>query len=163
MSEPFIGEVKIVSFNFPPRGWQFCNGQLLSISQNQALFAILGTTYGGDGISTFALPNLQGAAPLHTGNGVPLGQRSGAAGVSLQTNQIGHGHSVKAAATATTNTAAGSFPAGAPSNIYGKSSDTAMNAGTIAPAGGGQPHNNMQPYLVMNFVIALVGIFPSRN
>ena len=163
MSEPYLGEIKIVSFSFPPKGWAFCNGQLLPINQNQALFSILGTTYGGDGITTFALPNLQGSAPLHLSGNIPLGQKGGAATVTLQGNQIGHGHAVKAAASAGTNTAGGNFPAGAYGNVYGNSANTAMNAGTISPAGGSQPHNNMQPYLVMNFVIALVGIFPSRN
>jgi microcystin-dependent protein len=163
MSQPFLGEVKILSFGMVPRGWALCNGQLLPINQNQALFSVLGTAFGGDGVNTFALPNLQGAAPLHTGPGYQVGQKGGSAMVTLAGNQIGHGHMVNAAVTATTNTAAGNFPASAPSNLYGSPADTTMNSGTIGPTGGSAGHNNMQPYLVMNFVIALVGIFPSRN
>jgi microcystin-dependent protein len=163
MATPFIGEVKMVSFNFEPKGWMFCNGQLLSISQNTALFSLLGTTYGGNGQTTFALPNLQGRVPLHMGNGYSEGQTGGAQGVTLTGNQAGHGHPVKATATATTNTAAGNFPALAGSNIYGSSPDTTMNPAIVGQAGGGQAHSNLQPYLVVNFVIALTGIFPSRN
>lgn len=163
MATPFIGEVKMVSFDLPPKGWAFCNGQLLPIAQNQALFSILGTTYGGNGVTTFALPNLQGSVPLHFGNGFNLGQVGGSANVTLNSNQAGHAHPVKATATATTNTAAGNFPAASASNIYGAPADTTMNAGIVSQAGGSQPHPNMQPYLVVNFVIALVGVFPSRN
>jgi len=164
MSEPFLGEIKIVSFNFPPRGWAFCNGQLLPINQNQALFAILGTTYGGNGTTNFALPNLQGCAALHVGSGITLGAKAGSPTVTLQGNQIGHGHTVNANANATTNAAPGNFPAAAGSNIYGTGApDTTMNSGIVSQAGGSQPHNNMQPYLVLNFVIALQGIFPSQN
>ena len=161
MATPFIGEVKMVSFNFPPKGWAFCNGQLLSIAQNQALFAILGTTYGGNGQTTFALPNLQGSVPMHFGNGFTQGQVGGSANVTLNLNQAGHAHSVKATATATTNTAAGNFPAASASNIYGSASDTTMNAGIINPQGGSQPHTNFQPYLCVDFIISLFGIFPS--
>lgn len=163
MANPFIGEVKMISFNFPPKGWALCNGQLLSIAQNQALFSILGTTYGGNGQTTFALPNLQGSVPMHFGNGFNLGQVGGSQNVTLNANQAGHSHPVKATATATTNTAAGNFPAASASNIYGSASDTTMNAGIVGQQGGSQPHNNLQPYLVINFVIALVGVFPSRN
>jgi len=163
MATPFIGEVKMISFNFPPKGWAFCNGQLLSIAQNQALFSILGTTYGGNGQTTFALPNLQGSVPIHFGNGYNLGQVGGSQNVTLNNNQAGHSHLVHATATATTNTAAENFPAASASNIYGSASDTTMNAGTVNQQGGSQPHTNLQPYLVVNFVIALVGVFPSRN
>ena len=163
MAEPFLGEIRMFGFGFPPKGWALCAGQTLSISQNQALFAIIGTTYGGDGIRTFMLPNLQGCAPSHVGSSIPLGGKGGAATVTLNSNQIGHSHMVKASANASTNTASGNFPASAVAKIYGSSPDTAMNAGVIAPSGGGQPHNNMQPYLVINFCIALTGIFPSRN
>ena len=163
MATPFIGEVKMVAFNFPPKGWAFCNGQLLAIAQNQALFSLLGTTYGGNGQTTFALPNLQGRVPLHMGNGFTEGQVGGATSVTLTSNQAGHGHGVSATATATTNTAAGNFPATSGSNIYGASPDTTMNAATVGQAGGSQAHSNLQPYLVVNFVIALTGVFPSRN
>jgi microcystin-dependent protein len=163
MATPFIGEVKMVGFNFPPKGWAFCNGQLLAIAQNTALFSILGTTYGGDGRTTFGLPNLQGRVPLHMGNGFTEGQVGGAGSVTLTSNQAGHGHAVNATATATTNTAAGNFPATSGSNIYGASPDTTMNATIVGQAGGSQAHSNLQPYLVVNFVIALTGVFPSRN
>jgi microcystin-dependent protein len=163
MSEPFLGEIRMFSFGFPPKGWALCNGQTLPIAQNQALFAILGTTYGGNGVTTFMLPNLQGSAPAHVGNSIVLGQKGGSAAVTLLSNQIGHGHAVKASATATTNTAGGNFPATSAVNLYGTRTDTAMNPATISPSGGGSGHNNMQPYLVVNYAIALSGIFPSRN
>jgi microcystin-dependent protein len=163
MGTPFLGELKMVSFNFPPKGWAFCNGQLLPINQNQALFAILGTTYGGNGQTNFALPNLQGRVPLHMGNGFVEGQVGGAQSVTLISNQIGHGHPVSATATATTNSAGGDFPAASGNVLYGASADTTMNPAIVGQAGGSQAHSNLQPYLVINFVIALQGIFPSRN
>ncbi len=163
MANPFIGEIKLVSFNFAPKGWAFCNGQTLAINQNQALFSILGTTYGGNGQTTFQLPNLQGRVPIHINNGIVLGEQGGAQSVTLTTNQIGHTHAVKASATATTNAAAGNFPAPSANNLYGSSIDTAMNAGAVSQTGGSQPHTNLQPYLVLNYIICLVGIFPSRN
>lgn len=163
MATPFLGEVKMVSFNFAPKGWAFCNGQLLSIQQNAALFSILGTTYGGNGTTNFALPNLQGRVPLHMGGAFTEGQVGGAENVTLNINQMGHGHPVSATATATTNTAGGNFPAAAANNDYGTGADTAMNPAIVSQAGGSQPHSNLQPFLVITFVIALQGIFPSRN
>lgn len=163
MATPYIGEVKMVSFNFAPKGWALCNGQLLAINQNQALFSLLGTTYGGNGVTTFALPNLQGSVPVHMGNGFAEGQVGGSQTVTLTSNQVGHAHPVKATATATTNTAAGNFPAAAAGNIYGASPDTTLNPAAVSSVGGSQPHTNLQPYLVVNFVIALQGVFPSRN
>lgn len=163
MGTPFLGEVKMVAFNFAPKGWAFCNGQLLQINQNQALFAILGTTYGGNGQTNFALPNLQGRVALHMGNGFVEGQVGGSDTVTLTSNQISHSHPVNATATPTTNTASGNFAATAPNGIYGSSVDTTMNPAIVSSTGGGQPHDNHQPYLVINFVIALQGIFPSRN
>ena len=163
--EPFLGEIRIFAFTFPPKGWAVCNGQLLAINQNQALFSILGTTYGGNGISTFALPNLQGAVAVHTGDGITLGQTGGSQTVTLAGNQIGHSHTVAASATPNSYTAAGNFPAsaGAGQNLYGPTPNTAMNSGVLAAAGGSQPHNNLQPYLVVLYCIALQGIFPSQN
>ena len=163
MAEPFIGEIRAVAFGFAPKGWAMCNGQLLAINQNQALFSILGTTYGGNGQTTFALPNLQGRAPVHPGLSVTLGQVGGSSSVTLNANQIGHSHSVAAAATANSNTAAGNFPGSSATQLYGNSVDTQMHPSTISTVGGGQPHDNMQPYLVVNYIIALVGVFPSRN
>jgi microcystin-dependent protein len=163
-TQPYIGEIRAVSFNYPPKGWALCNGQLLAINQNQALFSILGTTYGGNGTTNFALPNLQGKVPLHEGSGFVLGQVGGSQSVTLLSTQIGHTHGVSASGSANANVAAGNFPGLSPeSGVYGTPPDTSLNAATISPAGGSQAHNNLQPYLVINYVIALVGIFPSRS
>jgi microcystin-dependent protein len=163
MGTPYLGEIKMVSFNFQPKGWAFCNGQLLAINQNQALFAILGTTYGGNGTTNFALPNLQGRVPMHIGSGFLEGQAGGAQSVTLVGDQFGHGHPVGATATTTANSAAGNVPAVSGNALYGTSADTTMNTAIVGLAGGSQAHSNLQPYLVINFVIALQGIFPSRN
>jgi microcystin-dependent protein len=162
--EPFVGEIRAMSFNFAPKGWAACNGQLLPIQQNQALFSILGTIYGGNGTTNFALPNLQGSVPVGFGPS-PLGSKGGSAQVTLNVNQMNHTHAVGASATANTNTAAGHVPApaGTGNLAYGTPPDTTMNPAVIQPAGGSQPHNNLQPYLVLNYCIALVGIFPSRD
>jgi microcystin-dependent protein len=163
--EPFLGEIRLFAFTFPPKGWAECNGQTMAINQNQALFSILGTTYGGNGVTTFALPNLQGAVAVHAGNGIVQGQVGGSQAVTLAANQIGHSHPVSANATPNSFTAAGNFPASAPSdeNLYGPTANTAMNAATLSLSGGSQPHNNLQPYLVLIYCISLQGIFPSRN
>lgn len=169
MAEPFLGELKLVGFNFPPRGWAFCDGQLLSIAQNTALFALLGTTYGGNGQTTFALPDLRGRTPLHVGNGIQLGEEAGVESVSLNVNQLpAHGHALSGASDlANASAPGGALPAAKPrggiSRYATPPGDTVMAPGSVTPAGGNQPHNNMQPYLVMNWVIALEGIFPSRN
>jgi microcystin-dependent protein len=163
MSQPFIGEIRGTSFSVVPRGWAPCNGQLLSIAQNQALFAILGTTYGGDGVTTFALPNLQGRVPVGTGNGVQLGQSDGSTQVTLLTTQIpAHNHTLMASNTAGAADPTNQGPAGA--KAYGPATSlTGFDGSSIAPTGGSQPHNNMQPYLTVNYIIALTGIFPSKN
>jgi len=166
MSEPFLSEIRIFSFNFPPKGWALCNGQLLPINQNQALFALLGTTYGGNGQTTFALPNLRGQAPIHFGNGHTLGERAGSSSVTVSMQQMpAHLHFLNAAsANASEQVAAGNLPATAPSNLYGPPNNlTPMLSDSVSSVGGSQPHNNMMPYLVLNFCIALQGIFPSRN
>jgi microcystin-dependent protein len=167
MSEPYMGEIKIVSFNFAPKGWAVCNGQVLPISQNQALFSLLGTTFGGDGRVTFALPNLQGRAPVHMGNEVPLGQSAGEERHTLTIGEMpGHAHP----AWGTSGGPAAGSPVGnvwatltATQNPYSQAANATMVANALQKAGGGQPHANMQPYLVLTFVIALQGIFPSRN
>jgi microcystin-dependent protein len=164
MAEPFLGEIKIISWNFPPKGWAFCNGQLLPINQNQALFSILGTTYGGDGRTTFALPNLQGRSPVHVGDGIVLGERAGETAHTLNISELpAHNHvPVGNPGTPTAGTAAGNLWASL-ANAYSQTSSTSMNPASILPTGGSQPHENMSPYLVLNFIIALQGIFPSQN
>ena len=172
MSEPFIGEIRIVGFNFPPKGWALCNGQILPINQNQALFSVLGTTYGGNGQTTFALPNLQGRVPVHVGNGggqtIDLGEVGGETAHTLITGEMpAHTHTLQGAVAPQDNNRSLS------GNLLGSSSAASwyspgpatltLNPATVGPSGGGQPHNNMQPYLALNFVIALVGVFPSRN
>lgn len=165
MSEPFLAEIRIVSFNFPPRGWAFCNGQLLPINQNQGLFSLLGTTYGGDGRVNFALPNLQGKTPIHMGNGHTLGEASGAAAHTLSIAELPtHSHQANASSDqATVNTPTSNVLAQSGSIYDSARSLTAMRSNTVANVGGSQAHNNMQPYLVLNFCIALQGIFPSPN
>jgi microcystin-dependent protein len=168
MSDPFIAEVKIFAGNFAPRSFAFCNGQLLSIAQNTALFALIGTIYGGNGQTTFGLPNLQGRAPMHPGNGPglsprQLGETGGSETVTLTSAQLAsHSHPVRAASNATSAAPAGNFFGSAP--MYNTGGNTvAMAADSVTESGGGQPHNNMQPYLAINFIICLQGIFPSRN
>ncbi|HYL76333.1 MAG TPA: tail fiber protein [Bryobacteraceae bacterium] len=166
MSEPFLGEVKIISWNFPPKGWAFCNGQLLPINQNQALFSILGVTYGGDGRQTFGLPNLQGRTAVHMGNGIALGELAGETTHTLNISEMpAHTHApVGSSATGTLSAAGGNLWGGSSANPYSPGSDgTSMNPACLQPMGGSQPHENMTPYLVLNFIIALQGIFPSQN
>jgi microcystin-dependent protein len=165
MSEPFLSEIKIMSFNFPPKGWAFCNGQFLPINQNQALFALLGTTYGGNGQTTFALPNLRGRVPIHFGSGHSLGEAAGSTSVTLNIQQLPtHLHGLQAQpANAGTNLATGNFLAATTAIYHDPTSLTTLNPGSVTSTGGSQPHNNMMPYLVLNFCIALQGIFPSQN
>jgi len=167
MSEPFLGEIKIISWNFPPKGWTFCNGQLLPISQNQALFSILGTTYGGDGMRTFGLPNLQGRTPFHVGNGIVLGEMGGETSHTLNISELpAHTHVPVGSTTnpPTLGGPSGSLWASSNASPYSASSDgSVMDPAGILATGGNQPHENMSPYLVLNFIIALQGIFPSQN
>jgi microcystin-dependent protein len=165
MSEPFLGEIKIISFNFPPKGWSFCDGTLLPIQQNQALFSILGTTYGGDGRRTFGLPNLQGRTPVHVGNGIVLGQMGGETAHTLNISEVpAHTHvPVGSKADPTSSAGAGNLWAHNNAAPYSGTPNAAMNPQSILAVGGNQPHENMSPYLVLNFVIALQGIFPSQN
>jgi microcystin-dependent protein len=167
VSEPFLSEIKVVSFNFPPKGWALCDGQLLPINQNQALFALLGTTYGGNGQTNFALPNLRGRVPIHFGNGHTLGEAAGSTSVTVNIQQLPtHTHVAQGANT----TATGPIPnntvllANASADLYGGVDNlTAIDPATVSSVGGSQPHNNMMPYLALNFIIALQGIFPSHN
>jgi microcystin-dependent protein len=173
MSEPFIGEVKIFAGTFAPRNYAFCNGQLLSIAQNQALFSILGTTYGGNGVQNFALPNLQNRTPIHFGQGPglsdrQLGEVGGQAAVALATTQIpGHTHALRAAdnATATTGTPGPAVALATTSGakVYRGATNLVPMGAALGSTGNAVPHENRQPYLGVNFIIALVGIFPSRN
>jgi microcystin-dependent protein len=165
MSDPYIGEIKVISFNFPPKGWAFCNGQLLAINQNQALFSILGTMYGGNGQTNFALPNLQGRLPLHQGQGFNVGQAGGEAAHTLTINELpAHNHPGQGNSVANGVSPNGTVWAPADNALqYFPSPNTTMSPNAIGNAGGSQPHNNESPYLVLNFIIALVGIFPSRN
>ncbi len=164
MSEPYLSEIRIVSFNFAPKGWALCNGQTMAISQNQALFSLLGTVYGGDGIRNFQLPNMQARIPLHTGNGFALGQHGGERLHALTLAELpSHKHTPKAASVANTASPAGAVWANNGATVYSTAaSDTAMSTTAIKSQGAGVPHENEAPYLVLNFIIALVGVFPSR-
>jgi microcystin-dependent protein len=172
MSEPFLSEIKIFSFNFAPKGWALCNGQLLPINQNQALFSLLGTTYGGNGQTNFALPNLRGRAPLHEGSGHTLGEAAGSSSVTLNIQQLPtHPHTLTSnlciggnATNAALGDPTGNYWANNGKAIYSTSNpDSVHHPSAVTNVGGNQPHNNMQPYLVLNFCIALQGIFPSQN
>jgi microcystin-dependent protein len=168
MAEPFLSEIRIMSFVFPPRGWALCNGQLLPINQNQALFSLLGTTYGGDGRVNFALPDLRGRTPIHVGSGHTLGERGGEQAHTLSISELPqHAH----VANATTNTSTTNNPGSGVmlaqstgSSLYGGASNLqAMAPAAISNVGGSQAHLNMQPFLTLSFSIALQGIFPSPN
>jgi microcystin-dependent protein len=167
MSEPFIGEIRMFGGNFAPAGWAFCDGQLMPISENDALFALIGTTYGGDGESTFALPNLQSRIPVHQGPGFGLGQPGGEEQVTLTVNQMPvHGHTLNADENSGTQLSP-------THNILAQTQNPMMyraitpglpmNASSVLPAGGSQPHDNMLPFLVVSFIISLFGIFPSQS
>ena len=165
MAEPFLSEIRIFSFNFAPKGWALCNGQLLPINQNQALFSLLGTTYGGDGRVTFGLPNLQGNAPIHVGSGHALGEKAGEQAHTLSMSEMpAHTHVASGTAdNGDTVIPAGNLLGGA-ANLYGAAANlTSLIPTSVGNAGGSQAHSNMQPFLVLNFSIALAGIFPSQN
>ncbi|HSF98721.1 MAG TPA: tail fiber protein [Ornithinibacter sp.] len=167
MGQPYVGEIRIFAGNFAPNGWLSCDGQILSISENETLFQLIGTTYGGDGQSTFALPDLRGRMPVHQGNGMVLAETGGAEQVTLTTQQMpAHSHPlVGSAANASATSPAGGVPGTMPevaTSAYGSDAPlTTLAAQTISPAGGSQPHDNMQPFLCVGFIISLFGIFPS--
>lgn len=169
MGTPFLSEIRIVSFNYPPKGWAFCNGQTLPINQNQALFSLLGTTYGGNGTVNFSLPNLQTCVPLHAGNGYNLGQSGGQANHTLILNELpSHNHTAKCSGSLGTEASpkAGVWAADNNGNApYSPlpGSGVYLSTNSIGATGESQPHTNMAPYLVLSFCIALQGIFPSRN
>lgn len=173
MADPFVAEIRPFGFAFAPTGWAQCNGQLLPLSQNTALFALLGTTYGGDGKSTFALPDLTGRAPLHAGQGPGLSQRDlgeqgGSSSITLLSSELpAHSHQLRAAtqdnADVAIPSASSSFAGSTGGTLYQSSADSTLAPQALTPAGGGLPHNNLQPYLVVNLCIALQGVFPPRS
>lgn len=169
MAQPYVGEIRMFGGNFAPAGWAFCNGALLPISENETLFQLIGTTYGGDGESTFAVPDLQSRVPIHmgtfSGTTFIIGEKAGVESVTLTTQQLpSHNHAFvaskdQAGLTTPPNNILGQIPGG---NVYiQETADIALNAGSIGPAGGSQPHDNMQPFLCISFIISLFGIFPS--
>lgn len=173
MSSPYIGEIRMFAGNFPPSGWAFCDGQLMPISENDALFVLLGTTYGGDGQETFGLPNLQGRLPIHAGQGpgitqtYQLGESGGVEQVTLTTNQIPiHNHPLLATSNPGTTTNPGTNLVSNSPNVGLYIEDVTgvqLKSDAISPVGGSQPHDNFQPYLCVNFIISLFGIFPTQN
>ncbi len=166
MADPFLGEIRLMSFIYPPSGWAVCNGQLLPINQYQALFALLGARYGGNGSTNFALPNLQGRVPMHTGSGYFLGQSVGEQSVTLTTQNLPqHQHLLQASSnsTGTQGDPSGSLLAPVNGGYGTPASLTPLDASSVTTVGGTQPHENMQPYLTLSFCIALTGIFPTQN
>lgn len=163
MAEPFLSEIRIMSFNFPPKGWAFCNGQLLPINQNQALFSLLGTTFGGNGQTNFALPNLQGRTPIHVGAGHTLGEAAGAASHTVTINEMPeHSHALVATNNAGQTPLSPGKVLAAANNLYGDATNlVTLHPSMVSNVGGSQPHLNLQPFLTLNFCIALQGIFPS--
>jgi microcystin-dependent protein len=169
MAQPYVGEVRMFAGNFAPAGWMFCEGQLLPISENETLFNLIGTTYGGDGQSTFSLPDLRGRLPVHQGNSMILAETGGAEEITLTTQQIAsHTHNWLASGNVTNTSSPQNNVMGPPVDVacspYGADAPrTTLNPQTITPVGGSQPHTNFQPYLCINFIISLFGIFPSQT
>ena len=167
MGTPFMGEIKIISWNYAPRGWAFCNGQFLPINQNQALFSLFGTMYGGNGQTTFALPDMRGRIPIHVGPGFTEGQAGGQEFHTVTLSEMAaHNHQLNASNQAdgtNTNVPSGNFPANSSVSPYRTTANTTLNPNEVTNVGGSQAHENRQPFLVLNFIVALQGIFPSRN
>jgi len=169
VSDPYVGEIRLVGFNFAPEGWAFCDGSTLSIADNDVLFNLLGTTFGGNGTNTFALPNLTGRVVVHQGTGTgssyTLGQTGGVSSVTLSATQMpAHSHAVKSQSGAGNATGpAGNFFATASPSVYATASGYVSMGSTVGSTGGSQPHDNMQPYLVMNYIISLFGVYPSQS
>jgi microcystin-dependent protein len=167
MAQPYVGEIRMFAGNFAPAGWMFCEGQLLPISENETLFQLIGTTYGGDGESTFALPDLRGRIPIHQGNGFTLAETGGAEEITLTVNQIAaHSHPLLASSSTASQTTPSTTVLAVPTAIDLYRAGTASSplaAQSISSVGGSQPHTNFEPYLCINFIIALFGIFPSRT
>lgn len=165
MSEPFLGEVRLFANNYAPRGWMFCEGQILQINQNQALYSLLGSVYGGDGVKTFALPDYRGRVPIHVSQSISLGKAQGEAVHTLTINEMPqHTHQVSGSSNTQTAQSPANNTWAAFENLYGPAATMVqMSQAAIGTAGGSQPHNNMQPYLVLNYAIAVQGIFPTRN
>jgi microcystin-dependent protein len=163
VAEPFLSEIRLMSFGYPPRGWALCNGQLLPINQNQALFSLLGTTFGGDGRVNFGLPDLRGRSPIHVGDGHTLGERGGEQSHTLAISELPeHTHAFNASQANANGPTPANAMFGTSNNMYAAASNlTSINPGTITNAGGSQAHLNMQPFLTLSFCIALQGIFPS--
>ena len=171
MADPFVGEIRMFAGNFAPRGWAYCDGQLLAVSQNDALFSLFGTIYGGDGRTTFGLPDLRGRIPIHNGTGPGLsprniGSKGGQEDVTLSANEIGaHNHTFSASANPAgdNSPANNSVAVASGANIYGAGAPNAMNAAAVVPTGQSRPHTNLMPTLCVNFIVALFGIYPSRH
>jgi len=167
MAQPYVGEIRMFAGNFAPAGWMFCEGQLLPISENETLFQLIGTTYGGDGESTFALPDLRGRVPIHQGNGFILAETGGAEEITLTVNQIpAHSHQpLCSSGTASISNPTNSVPAVSTAQAYynTQANPTNMSPSSIGPVGGSQPHTNFQPYLCVNFILSLFGLFPSQT
>ena len=167
MAEPFLGEIRMMSFNFPPKGWALANGQTLPINQNQALFSLFGTMYGGNGQTTFAIPNLRGQVPIHFGNGFTQGETAGSSSVTItQASMAQHTHVAQGTSTGADTPVPTSNNLAAANNEYGPANAgglTTLHPTTISNVGGSQPHENRQPFLTISFCVALQGIFPSQN
>jgi microcystin-dependent protein len=164
MASPYVGEIRMFAGSFAPLDWAFCDGRLMAISENPTLYNLIGTTYGGDGVQTFALPDLQGRLPLHAGNGFVQGEKSGEETHTLNVPEIpNHSHTVSAKGQATTNSIAGGVYAGGGLKAYKAATAATMNPAVVQSNSGGQPHENLMPFVVVSFIIALAGVYPTQS